>query len=680
MSVSDGTELNNELICLPDEWADWTVTERIGTGSFGTVYLAERDGEECAVKMILIPSDESERAALLVESKDEQTAQLYLKDLVENYSTEIHTMYSLQENPHIVKIEEHLVQETAPFGFRIYIRMELLTPMRDYFAGRFPTEEQAVQVGLDICDALIACDVHRIIHRDIKPDNIFVSESGDFKLGDFGTARQLDLTFGTYSAKGTYSYMAPEVYKQERYNKQVDLYSLGMVLYRLLNRNREPFVDPQKQLVYYQDREEAIRRRMDGEPIPDPLDASSKMSSVIRKACAFRAANRYPDAAAMRAELLKVLDPAAEIEEYVEPKLEEKGQDSLSTETGTVLPEGINSASNHRRTRKRRNMLLAGTLLLIFFLMAGVIMYFFLREKRFAESSPDGEKTVQTEKEDSIPVGTYDEAAGLIPIRESGQEFSEEMDEALEAVEEIAADLSVYALEDKASFESYFINADEDDINDYYTAFRDFNEYGNWMTIPVSEYEGLYLINMIGYKNVEQYESDDTDMVFQTGQKMYLSKEDGVWMINLDQNQIEAMEKMLTEQGYYPAGFAESRERSIHNRVWANPNNYMHLDETKVYIDYSSGQVMFIWQEETGDVLLSLLLVNGTYQEQTYQNIRIKVNDKSLGSILEGTLPESISVPARRNRIITYRFDKDDVLTGMDGWEDVTSAIKWDSA
>ena len=99
------------------------------------------------------------------------------------------------------------------------------------------------------------CQCQNIIHRDIKPENIFVSRFGEFKLGDFGIARELERTMSGLSKKGTYSYMAPEMYKGEAYDSRVDIYSLGIVLYKLRNHNRLPFISLEKQLITYRDKE-----------------------------------------------------------------------------------------------------------------------------------------------------------------------------------------------------------------------------------------------------------------------------------------------------------------------------------------------------------------------------------------------------------------------------------------
>lgn len=119
--------------------------------------------------------------------------------------------------------------------------MELLTPLNEYYAEHPPTEKDILRLGIDICRALEMCAKNKIIHRDVKPSNIFISPNGDYKLGDFGVARRIEATCGAFSKKGTYDYMAPEVYRDAIYDTRADLFSLGIVLYKLMNSGRIPF-------------------------------------------------------------------------------------------------------------------------------------------------------------------------------------------------------------------------------------------------------------------------------------------------------------------------------------------------------------------------------------------------------------------------------------------------------
>lgn len=171
------------------------------------------------------------------------------------------------------------------------------------------TQDEVIRLGIDICQALELCQKYNIIHRDIKPENIFVSEHGKYKLGDFGIARTIEGTATGLSKKGTYTYMAPEVYREEAYGASVDTYSLGLVLYRLLNGGRTPFLPDFPEPITFKDRETAHAKRIKGEPLPPPKNADERLCRVILKACAFHPKERYADPAQFRLDLEAVLNP-----------------------------------------------------------------------------------------------------------------------------------------------------------------------------------------------------------------------------------------------------------------------------------------------------------------------------------------------------------------------------------
>ena len=153
-----------------------------------------------------------------------------------------------------------------------------------------------LKLGKEISSALCFAAEHNLVHRDVKPGNIFVDSLGRFKLGDFGIARVIDKTTGGLSKKGTANYMAPEIYfgsSSSDYIQQIDVYSLGIVLYRLLNKNRLPFYPPYPQPITYADQENALMQRMNGEALPEPCTGSSELKWVIMKACEYRPEDRF---------------------------------------------------------------------------------------------------------------------------------------------------------------------------------------------------------------------------------------------------------------------------------------------------------------------------------------------------------------------------------------------------
>lgn len=279
-------------------WPEWKIIEKIGEGSFGKVYKAQRTerGKSfySAIKIINIPGSQSELNSVRSETGDDQAARQYFQNLVEECIQEISTMEYFRGNSYIVSVEDFKVMEYLDaIGWEISIRMEYLTSFMDCCAEKQLTENEVIQLGLDLSKALEYCRKLNIIHRDIKPENIFVSRFGDFKLGDFGIAREQAHTMSNMSKKGTYSYMAPEIYKGEKYDSSIDIYSLGIVLYKLMNQNRLPFLSLDKQLITYRDKETALARRMAGEKMPAPVNASAAFSHIILKACAYEPGKRY---------------------------------------------------------------------------------------------------------------------------------------------------------------------------------------------------------------------------------------------------------------------------------------------------------------------------------------------------------------------------------------------------
>ncbi len=292
-------------------WPEWQIEKQLGKGSYGVVYQAiRRDNNvesHAAIKIISIPSDSSEVDSLRSEGLDMDGTRTYFKGIVDDFVSEIQLMESLKGIQNIVSVEDYkVVEKTDTIGWDIYIRMELLTPFNTYICDKTLTEEEIIKLGTDICTALEICGQRNIIHRDIKPENIFVNDFGYFKLGDFGIARKLENMTGGLSQKGTFNYMAPEVANSNEYDARVDTYSLGIVLYRLLNNNKLPFLDTDKQLLNPNERKLAVERRIRGEELPAPCNASPSMANLILRACAHNPNARFASATEMKQALMSV--------------------------------------------------------------------------------------------------------------------------------------------------------------------------------------------------------------------------------------------------------------------------------------------------------------------------------------------------------------------------------------
>ena len=284
----------------------WETVRLIGRGSFGAVYEIQRTlfgkVEKAALKQISIPQDQSDVEELYSSGYDEASItahyQSFLADIVKEYQM----MVEMKGHTNVVNCDDiRYVQRDSGVGWDIYMKMELLTPMMKSL-DLVADEKQVIKLGKDMASALVLCRNRNIIHRDIKPQNIFVSKDGDFKLGDFGIAKTAEKTSGGTKI-GTYNYMAPEVYNNQPYGHEADIYSLGMVMYWLLNERRLPFYPDPPAVPKSSDMDRARLRRFQGEPIPAPLHGSPALQQIVLKACAFDPKDRYRSAEDMLREL-----------------------------------------------------------------------------------------------------------------------------------------------------------------------------------------------------------------------------------------------------------------------------------------------------------------------------------------------------------------------------------------
>ena len=290
----------------------WNITRLLGEGSYGKVFEIERSefGQtyRAALKVITVPQSSAEVRSVISEGMSVSQAEAYFHGIVEELMHEFSIMFKLKGTANIVSCEDlRVLEHPDGIGWDILIRMELLHPLLPYVYQHPMARRDIIRLGIDICKALELCQRYNIIHRDIKPENIFISDNGDYKLGDFGIARTIERTSSGLSKKGTYSYMAPEVYAGKEYGFSVDTYSLGLVLYRMLNKNRGPFLPQPPEAITFSSREQALARRMSGEPLPRPFYGEGRLGEIVLKSCAFDPKDRYSSPQQLRQELEAIL-------------------------------------------------------------------------------------------------------------------------------------------------------------------------------------------------------------------------------------------------------------------------------------------------------------------------------------------------------------------------------------
>lgn len=335
------------------EWPGWATGERIGKGGFGSVYEIYRDEygiqEKAALKVISIPQSGDEIDYLRSEGFDDESITTQFNGHVNDIIKEYKMMQGLKNCPNIVHCDDYMVVKyNDGLGWDIFLKMELLTPLMKAL-NQVSTERQIIKLGQDLCNALITCQKKSILHRDIKPQNIFVDEDGNFKLGDFGIARTAAKTTRATVGIGTYNFMAPEVLNNQPYGPSADIYSLGLVLYWLSNNRRGPFLPlPPENYTPTMD-EGARQRRFSGDPLPAPVNGSSELKKIILKACAYDPRKRYANALEMKRDLDAISGRAEEdatvltrniIPDSSKSKQEAKDNVDKLDETISAFPDG----------------------------------------------------------------------------------------------------------------------------------------------------------------------------------------------------------------------------------------------------------------------------------------------------------------------------------------------------
>ncbi len=260
-------------------WENWTYTgEFLGEGAMSSVFEIHSTamGEEvAALKIITVKKNPFGKV-----------------EIPENALNEIKILRDLSGCPNIVNYHDSTQRQIFDEDnnlseIDILIKMEKLKSLSE---GDKLSEEQVIKLAKDMCNALIHASKHNIIHRDIKPQNIFVDKEGIYKLGDFGIAKIVSDMSRHYTMNiGTMAYTAPEVYNNATgvYNVSSDIYSLGIVLYVYLNNGCLPFFDGT--LSHH----EAISKRLSGAQFPSPTNGSNNLKKIVMRACHNDVTKRY---------------------------------------------------------------------------------------------------------------------------------------------------------------------------------------------------------------------------------------------------------------------------------------------------------------------------------------------------------------------------------------------------
>lgn|GEM_PF-3363158 len=316
-------------------WPEYRLGNRISGGNCAEMFGAVRAEAASApglddlasVRVVTIPPEDADPAALMAKFRSREQLDATLERIAADYMDQLDAIRRMNGTGSAAKILDcRTFKKKDSSGWVVCALTERLTPLSDYLGGQESIDEsEAVKLGSNIADFLAACESAGKTYGNICEDSIFVDVNGNYKIAAPGAEKAAALLADGAKKEDIWNYLPPEASSGGRREGSADTYALGILLYKLLNGNRFPFVargrenDPEVL-------REARKARLGGAKLPMPDAASPHLGAVVLKACDPDPANRFQSASEMKAAIMDrsfVGAPAAPVRPP-EPKKPEK--------------------------------------------------------------------------------------------------------------------------------------------------------------------------------------------------------------------------------------------------------------------------------------------------------------------------------------------------------------------
>jgi len=303
----------------------YRLEQKLGSGGMSTVYLARDETLERWVAAKVLHREISDQP-----------------DQIERFRREARAVAQVS-HPNVVAVIDAGEDGGHPYIVFEYVEGETLKHRIERM-GKLPLDEAAAY-GIEVGRGLQAAHLRRLVHRDVKPQNVLIDAEGRAKVTDFGIARELESDGLTKTGRvlGTTDYVSPEQAMGHEVDARSDIYSLGVLLFEMLTGD-VPF--KAENLVGVAMKH--VNERMPNVQKRRP-EVSSALAAVIERATEKKADKRYPDMAAMLADLEHALDV-------------EVARAGRSTGEATTVLSSVNE--RHRLVTPRR-VSIAGILLVL---------------------------------------------------------------------------------------------------------------------------------------------------------------------------------------------------------------------------------------------------------------------------------------------------------------------------
>jgi serine/threonine protein kinase len=262
----------------------YRLESKLGSGGMSTVYLARDETLQRWVAVKVMHREMSDQP-----------------DQLERFRREARAVAQLS-HPNVVAVIDAGEDGGYPYIVLEYVEGETLKQRIDRL-GRLPVDEAAAY-GIEVGRGLAAAHAQRLIHRDVKPQNVLIDADGRAKVTDFGIARSLESDGLTKTGRvlGTTDYVAPEQAMGQAVDARCDIYSLGVLLYEMLAG----------EVPFKADTLVGVAMKHVNERMPDVQERrpeiSAALAAVIERATAKEPKKRYPDMIALLADLEGALE------------------------------------------------------------------------------------------------------------------------------------------------------------------------------------------------------------------------------------------------------------------------------------------------------------------------------------------------------------------------------------
>ena len=402
LQYGDSIQVGETLISwLADETGDkhggligqqiggYRIEERLGRGAMGTVYKATQLSLGRTVALKVLAQD-------LV--KDEKFCEMFVK--------EARAAGSLN-HPNIIQVYDVGDEDSNYFFSMEYAsKGSVLEELTGVKAIAMP---RAVKVIKDACSALDYAERKGLVHRDIKPDNLMVTEDDTVKLGDLGLAMSTqELQAEQDGVFGTPHYIAPEQAMGKPIDHRADIYALGATFYRMLTGKTLFTGATVKEILKKQVREQH-------KPITDHLpDCPAAIAKIIDRMLAKNPAERYQHAS-------EVMQDLSDWENLATRKAATSGA-AFAERPGKLSPD---ASQEMYQVKQRQKLIIAGVVAAVAVLAAAASIYFFV----FAGSGPaaNNNTTVATNNSGTTPANNGGAPELPKEVRTANQNIRDEL-------------------------------------------------------------------------------------------------------------------------------------------------------------------------------------------------------------------------------------------------------------